>query len=153
MVRCLARSPLSQPYFACVVCCLAARPLFPALPLLPVWMNVSLTPWLLDFHEVWISGSSGCFLFLNLLLSFFWLCKEVKHFYLCLHPGQNSWATFSKSLAYQYMSRSTIYSSFRKKSHKPMFHWNLPTYECDEVVIVLSHLSHRDYKMESPLQI
>ena len=35
-------------------------------PLLPVWMNVSsLTPWLLDFHTVRFSVSSGCFLFLN----------------------------------------------------------------------------------------
>ena len=32
------------------------------LPLLPVWMNVcSLTAWLLDFHTVWFSGSSGHF--------------------------------------------------------------------------------------------
>ena len=35
-------------------------------PLLPVWTNVSsLSPWLLDFHEVRFSVSSGCFLFLN----------------------------------------------------------------------------------------
>ena len=46
-------------------------------PLLPVWMNVScLTPWLLDFHTVRFSGSSGCFLFLNLFLSFFCLSEE-----------------------------------------------------------------------------
>ena len=60
---------------------LAGHPLHsscPSLPLLTVWMNVSLTPWLSNFHEVWISGSSGCFLFLNLLLLFFWLWKEVK---------------------------------------------------------------------------
>ena len=38
----------------------------PSLPLLPVWMNVSsLSPWLLDFHTVRFSVSSGCFLFLN----------------------------------------------------------------------------------------
>ena len=55
-----------------------------------VWLNVSSTPWLLEFHEVWFSDTSGCLLFLNLLLSFFWLCEEVKHFYLCLHLGQNS---------------------------------------------------------------
>ena len=37
-----------------------------SLPLLPVRMNVSsLTPWLLDFHTVQFSVSSGCFLFLN----------------------------------------------------------------------------------------
>ena len=35
-------------------------------PLLQVWMNVSsLSPWLLDFHVVQFSVSSGCFLFLN----------------------------------------------------------------------------------------
>ena len=35
-------------------------------PLLLVWMNVSsLSPWLLDFHTVRFSVSSGCFLFLN----------------------------------------------------------------------------------------
>ena len=44
----------------------------PSLPLLPVWMNISsLTLWLPDFHTIRFSGSSGCFLFLNLLLSFF----------------------------------------------------------------------------------
>ena len=60
-------------------------------PLLPVWMNDScLTPWLSDFHEVWFSDSSGCFLFLNWLLSFFWVCKDVKCFYPCLHLGQDS---------------------------------------------------------------
>ena len=75
---------------------LAARPLhpgFPSPPLLPVWMYVSsLTPWLLDFYRVWFfwlfPGSSGYFLHLNLLLSFFWLCDEAKCIYLCLHLGQ-----------------------------------------------------------------
>ena len=69
---------------------LAVHPLHsscPSLPLLTVWMNVSLTPWLSNFHEVWISGSSGCFLFLSLLLLFFWLCKEVKRFL----PMSPSW--------------------------------------------------------------
>ena len=59
-------------------CRLAMSPLCfgcPFLALLQVWINVSsLTPWLSDFHTVWFSGSSGYFfLFLNLLLSFFWL--------------------------------------------------------------------------------
>ena len=70
--HCLARSPLCP-------CC-------PSLSLLPVWVNVSsLTSWLSDFHTVWFSGSSGYFLFLNLLLSFFLFCKETKFIYLCLH--------------------------------------------------------------------
>ena len=69
-------------------CCLAVSPppSCPSLSLLPVWMNVSsLTPWLSDFHTVLFSVSSGCFLFLNLLLSFFWLCEEAQCVYLCFH--------------------------------------------------------------------
>ena len=63
----------------------------PFLPLLLVWINVSsLTPWLSDFHIVWFSGSSHYFLFLNWLLSFFWLYEEAKRIYLCLHLGQGS---------------------------------------------------------------
>ena len=73
---------------------LAAGPLHPSRlspPLLPAWMNVSsVTPWLSDFHTVRFSGSSGCFLFLNWLLSFFWLCEEANHIYLGLHLGQKS---------------------------------------------------------------
>ena len=66
-------------------------PWLPSAHLLPLWMNVSsLTPWLSDFHTVQFSGSSSCFLFLNLLLSFFWLCEEVKCIYLCLHLGWKS---------------------------------------------------------------
>ena len=71
-------------YVLSTLCCL-----FP--PLLPVRMNVSfLIPWLLDFHTVRSSGSSGCFLFLNWLLSFFWLCEEALFIYLCLHLCQKS---------------------------------------------------------------
>ena len=92
--------------------CASSPTWLPSPPLLPVGMNVSLTPWLSDFHEVWISGSSVYFLFLNLLLSFFWLCEEAKCFYLCLHRGWNSWAAFSKSLVYQYRSRSTCIKIF-----------------------------------------
>ena len=64
--------------------------LLSSLLLLPVWMNVSyLTRWLSDFHTIRLSGSSGCFLVLN-LLSFFWLCKEGKCIYLHLHLGWKS---------------------------------------------------------------
>ena len=41
-------------------------------------------PCSLIFWQFWF------LLFLDWLLSFFWLCKEMKHFYLCLHPGWNS---------------------------------------------------------------
>ena len=79
---------------------LAMHPLCPSclsLPLLPVWMNVSsLTPWLSDFHADQFAGSSRNFLFLNLLLSFFWLCKEAKCIYLHLHFGQKSRFVFLK---------------------------------------------------------
>ena len=68
-------------------CCLAASPLCPSLPLLPVWMNVSsLSPCLLDFHKFW-----WFFVFRLLLLSFFWLCEEAQCVYLCLHLGRKSW--------------------------------------------------------------
>ena len=45
--------------------CESSPPGCPSPPLLPVWMNVSLYPWLLDFHAVQFTVSSGCFLFLN----------------------------------------------------------------------------------------
>ena len=74
--------------------CLAGSPLcsgFPSPALLPVFMNVSLlTPWLSDFHIVLFYGSFCYFLFLNLLLSFFLLCKEAQCIYLHLHLGQKS---------------------------------------------------------------
>ena len=65
----------------------------------PPWLPVSAPPTSLDecFSNSlvvglpckWFSDRSGCSLFLNWLLSFFWLCKEVRHFCLCLHLGQN----------------------------------------------------------------
>ena len=61
----------------------------PSLLFLPVWMNVSLTPWLSEFHANCYSGGSVGSLFLNWLLSFFWLHKEAKCFYLHLHRGWN----------------------------------------------------------------
>ena len=45
----------------------------------------SLTPWLSNFHMVWFSSSSGYFLFLNWLLSFFWLCEKTE--YLPMPPS------------------------------------------------------------------
>ena len=41
-------------------------------------------PYSLIFCHFWL------YLFLNLLLSFFWLCEEAKSIYLCLHLGQKS---------------------------------------------------------------
>ena len=65
-------------------CCVSS------LPSLPVWMNISSyslvvrLPYSLNFWQFWL------FLFLNLLLFFFCLCKEAKLRYLCLHLGQKS---------------------------------------------------------------
>ena len=67
-------------------------PCCPSPTLLLVWMNVSsLTPWLPDFHTVHFSVSSELFLFLNLLLSSFWLCEEEQCVYLHLHLGQKTY--------------------------------------------------------------
>ena len=71
-----------------------------SLPRLPVSIPPTsldecfLTPWLLDFHTVQCSGSSSCFLFLNLLLSFIWLWEEAQCVYLCFHLG---WKSFLDS--------------------------------------------------------
>ena len=88
----LPADALPSPVFHPPPCCTSSPP---GCLCLPVWMNVSsLTPWLSDSHTVRFSVSSGCFLFLNLLLSF-WLCEEAKHIYLHLHLGQKSPGVFS----------------------------------------------------------
>ena len=80
-----------HPLFQPLPCHKSSLPRCPSLPLPLVWMNVSsLNPWLFGFYTIWFSGSSGYFLFLNLLLSFFWLCEEAQCIYLCLHIGQKS---------------------------------------------------------------
>ena len=93
MWDCLLRQPPPCPHRSSSHC-LAACPLYPScpsLPLQPVWMNVSsLTPWLSDFHTVRFSVSSGWSLFLNLLSSFFWFCEEAQCVYLPLHLGRKS---------------------------------------------------------------
>ena len=61
----------------------------PVLPVWLFWLTVSFIFWLSEFHAVWFSGTSGCLLILDWLLSSFWLCKEAKGFYLCLHLGWN----------------------------------------------------------------
>ena len=47
----------------------------------------SLTPWLSDFHTVQFSVRSGCFVVFNMLVAFFWVCKEAQYVYLCLLLG------------------------------------------------------------------
>ena len=120
---------------------LAMSPLHPGYSFLllpPVWMNVSsLTPWLLDYHTVRFSVSSGCFLFFN-LLSFFWLCEEAKCICLYLHLGRkspfhfnpNTWAQHKiKHIGFSLMS-SLKYCSLRTS----------PVYQ-EEAIIIISELS------------
>ena len=79
-------------------CLKSSLPGCSSLALLQVWMNVfSLTLWLSDFQTVRFSGNSGCFLFLNLLLSLFCLCKKAQCVYLCIHLGQKSKSAFITS--------------------------------------------------------
>ena len=91
--------PVLQP----LPCRESSPPGCPSPPLLPVWMNVSsLTPWLLDFHTVRFSVSSGCFFKEILLLSFFWLCEEAQCVYLCLHLGQKSQNRFLENRSFYF---------------------------------------------------
>ena len=99
------------------VVCLASQWFFPAYRPInvgpagpPATSLVSAPPtsWGECFFNSLVVGlprSFGYFLFLSLLSSF-WLYEEVKRFYLCLYRGRNSWAAFSKSLAYEYRRRS-----------------------------------------------
>ena len=105
-------SPASPAWSAALLQILSApHPLAACLhSLLQVWMNVSLTPWLSEFHVVCYSGSSGCLLFLNWLLFFFWLCKEAKHFYLHLYLSPEIYI-------------SIIWNSVKASS--PMLTWSL----------------------------
>ena len=71
-----------------------------------VWLTVSLILWLSEFHVVWFSGTSGCLLILDWLLSSFWLCEEVKGFYLHVHLGWNFIVVLIASLWVLCMSSS-----------------------------------------------
>ena len=94
-------------------CCLSSPPCCLSPPLLPVWLNVSsLCPWLSDFHTVRFSGSSGCFLFLKLLLSLFWLFEEAQCIYLYLRLCQKSLLVLIKSLNHWHSFFYVIYFTF-----------------------------------------
>ena len=56
------------------------------------WMFLSSLVVGLPYSSIFCS--SGCFLFLNWLLPFFWLCKDEKYTYLCLHLGWKSSRAF-----------------------------------------------------------
>ena len=49
-------------------------------------------PYSLIFCQFWL------FMFLNLLLSFFWLCEEAQYVYQCLHLGQKLGLIFKSSV-------------------------------------------------------
>ena len=83
--------PLTQP----LLCSLLPRCSFSPSAALLGWLfclTVPLILWSSEFHAVSFSGTSGYLLILDWLLSSFWLCEEVKGFYLCLHLGQNLFA-------------------------------------------------------------
>ena len=87
---CLPRSTISH-LAGSTSCCLALSPVHPSCPsppLLPVWMNVSLSPWLLDFHAVRFSVSSGCFLFLSCCCPSFGCARRWQCVHLLLHLGR-----------------------------------------------------------------
>ena len=89
------RSPLPRRVLQRLPCPESSPPGCPSLLLLLVWVSVSsLSPWLSDFHTVRFSLSYGCFLFLILLLSFFWLYEEAQCIYLYLHLGRKSDSVF-----------------------------------------------------------
>ena len=93
----LSHSPVTPPSLSAYKCetsrstssHLATCPLHPCFPsptLLPSLDEcLFFNSLVVDFHTVRVSGSSGCFLFLNWLLSFYWLCKEKKA-YLPIPP-------------------------------------------------------------------
>ena len=78
--------PVHQP----LLCHESSPPGCPFLPLLPVWLNVSsLSPWLLDFHRVWYSVSSGWVLFFKFVVVLLLVVRgSTVCVYLCLHLGQ-----------------------------------------------------------------
>ena len=79
-------------------CTESSLPGCPPPPVLPVWMNVSsLSPWLSDFHTVWFSVSSGCFLFLNCCCPFGCARRHSVSTYASILAG-NSECGFFKSL-------------------------------------------------------
>ena len=67
---------------------LAISPLHPSSlspPLLLVWMNISsLTPWLLDFHTVRFSGSSGYFFVFKFVVFLLLVVQGGKVYLPCL---------------------------------------------------------------------
>ena len=72
-------------------CHKSSLPGCPSPPLLLVWMTVSsLSPWLLDFHTVRFSVSSGCFSFLNCCCPSFGCVRRHSVSNLCLHLGRKS---------------------------------------------------------------
>ena len=113
--RGLSCSPVVPPGLCACKCgttcstshCLAASPLHPGCPSLPFcWSDecffftsfVVGLPYSSIFWQFW--GLLLLLLFLNLLLSFFWLCKEAKCIYLHLHLGWKYLSFPSNNVSY-----------------------------------------------------
>ena len=78
----------------------------------------------LPYHTVRFSVSPGSFLFLNLLLSFFWLCKEeARCVYLHLHLGQ----MFQRAYFPKYVSQniSSTWNSMEQNTYEKSAYYTL----------------------------
>ena len=73
------------------------------------------------------SGTSGCLLFLDWLVSFVWLCEEEKCFYLHLHLGQNSQNILKTFLGYGFQCppRVCLYLNLKVSNFKSLDHLKL----------------------------
>ena len=91
------------------------------------WLPVSAPPTCLDecfFNSLVvrlpyssISVSSGCSLFLNLLLCFFWLCDRVQYIYLCLHLG---WKFCCHFLSDNLREKRSVHCTFKNSCSTPV---------------------------------
>ena len=86
----------------------------PSPPLLRVWMDVSsLSPWLLDFHTVRFSVSSGCFLFIN-----------------CCCPSLGCARRHGMSTYASILAGSPLFQIFREYTFSRRYSRHLDRHEC-----------------------
>ena len=106
-------------------CCLAVHPLLPScpsLPRLPVWLNISsLTPWLSDFHAVWLSGSFGYFFVYKFVVLL--LVVRGGKVYVLMPP---SWLEVIFFMPFPNTELENIYTyALNHEFNLPTFKWNL----------------------------
>ena len=98
-----------------------------SLPLLQVWMNVSLSPWLSDFHTVRFSVSSGWFVFLNCCCpSFGCARRHSMSTYTSILAGSQISYILHHSCTFHIgtdLSRYVLYVLLSKKIYNTNFFW------------------------------